>query len=138
MNFSERQRRDFDAMNRALTEDPPCADGPLDPSQTYGVNETNPMPAGYHDEEPNSWVEWNDARLEKVIRLRLLSDPGFPVWDVSYCHGRLDDGTKVGVILPFDQLSKRKSLKAQIIRYAQKDRVYAKGLGILDAISTLN
>jgi hypothetical protein len=79
-------------------------------------------------------VDWTDKRLAKITRLRLLSDPGFPFWDVSYCYGQLRDGTNVHVDLPFSQLPKR-DMKAWIIKYAKKDGVYAKGLGIFDNIS---
>jgi len=81
-------------------------------------------------------VDWTDKRLAKITRLRLLSDPGFPLWDVSYCYGQLHDGTNVKVDLPFHQLPKR-DMKAWIIKYAKKDGVYAKGLGIFDNISRL-
>lgn len=83
-------------------------------------------------------VYWTDPKLAKIVRLRLLSDPGYPVWDVSYCHGQLVTGEYVDVELPFDQLNKRASINAQIVDFARKDKVYAVGLGILGAISTLN
>lgn len=103
------------------------------------AHETNPLPAGYHSETATETVDWTDKRLAKIERLRLLSDPGFPVWDVSYCFGRLHDGTKVRVDLPFSQLPKgRGRIQAAIIAAARRDRVFAKGLGIFDAISTLN
>lgn len=79
-------------------------------------------------------VRWTCPGLE-VTRLRLLSDPGFPYWDVSYCHG-IVDGRHVNVELPFSQLPKRGMRKA-IVEAAKKDRVYAHGIGILSAISTL-
>lgn len=109
------------------------------------VNETNGLINGlaYHasraDQAPKT-VDWTAKGLT-ITRLRLLSDPGFPAWDVSYCHGEID-GHPVDVELPFDQLSKRRgpngpSLAAQIVEFAKADRVNAKRLGILDAISTL-
>ena len=104
--------------------------------------ETNPLrdPSSYHKEEITESVEWTAPRLGRIVRLRLLSDPGFPLWDVSYCHGILKDGSKVSVELPFDQLRKggRGSVSKQIIAYAKKDGVYAKGLGVLTAVSSLN
>lgn len=105
----------------------------------YGAKETNSLPVGYHDDvtrQIKETVDWTDARLKRVVRLRLLSDPGFPVWDVSYCHGQLEDGSFVDVDLPFDQLPK-KGMRAAIVKYAQRDKVYAVGLGIFNAISTL-
>lgn len=81
-------------------------------------------------------VSWDDPRLAKIVRLRLLSDPGFPFWDVSYIDGVLKDGRAVDVYNPFGQLPKR-GMKAAIIDAAKRDGVFAKGLGLFDAISTL-
>lgn len=86
---------------------------------------------------PGSYY-WNDPRIKRITRLRLLSDPGFPAWDVSYCYGELQDGTPCRVDLPFNQLDKyRVSISKQIVAYAKKDGVYAKGIGILDNVSKL-
>ena len=85
-------------------------------------------------------VDWTDKRLNKIIRLRLLSDAGFPAWDISYCHGQLKDGTFVNVELPFPygQLPKGKGkITKAILAAAKVDGVYAKGLGIFDSISCL-
>ena len=104
----------------------------------YGTREVNGLVDGqaYHAEPCEETLEWNDPQLAVVTRLRLLSDPGFPFWDVSYCHGYTKDRKKVNVALPFSQLPKR-NMKGTIIAYAKKDGVYAKGIGILDNISTL-
>lgn len=109
-------------------------------SHDIRVNETNGLadPKAYHQtvtDRLQRHVYWTEPGL-KVIRLRLLSDRGFPAWDVSYCHGVLD-GEPVWVQLPFYQLEKGKGLARQIVEYAKEDGVYAKGLGILDNISTL-
>ena len=94
----------------------------------------------YHDARENQGnietVYWNTKGL-KVTRFRMLSDRGFPMWDISYCHGILN-GQHVDVELPFHQLPKR-AWKKTIIDYAKRDKVYAKGLGILDplVVSTL-
>lgn len=79
-------------------------------------------------------VDWSTPGL-RVTRFRLLSDPGLPWWDVSYCHGRLN-GKDVDVELPFSQLPKR-GWRAEVVRLAKKEGIYAKGLGILDNVSTL-
>jgi len=79
-------------------------------------------------------VDWTEPGL-KVTRLRLLSDPGCPIWGVSYCFGRLA-GRNVKVMLPFDTLPKR-GFKRAIVKFAKEDGIYAKGLGILENISTL-
>jgi len=81
-------------------------------------------------------VAWSDKSLKRIVRLRLLSDPGFPVWDVSYCWGELRDGTPVRVRLPFHQLPKH-AVTAAILTHARREHVYAKGLGLLDAVSCL-
>lgn len=78
-------------------------------------------------------VDWTTEGLE-ITRLRLLSDRGFPAWDVSYCHGILN-GKHVDVTLPFSQLPKfgyKKALYAE----AKKSGKFIKGL--FSAISTLN
>lgn len=104
----------------------------------YGAMETNPMPSPTYHSDLNlqGTVDWADERLDKITRLRLLSDPGYPAWDISYCHGKLKDGTDVRVSLPFVELPKGK-VSETIIYYAKKDGVYAKGLGVFNAISTL-
>ena len=104
----------------------------------YGVRETNGLHDGnrkYHHEGHNNVVYWTEPGLY-ITRLRLLSDPGFPWWDISYCHGVLPSGEKVRVQLPFDQLPKR-AVSRTIVEAAKRDGVYARGIGILDNISTL-
>ena len=81
-------------------------------------------------------VDWRDRDLKRITILRLISDPGFPMWDVSYCHGERQDGTLCRVHLPFHQLEKRR-WKSEIVAWAREDGVWAKGLGIFDAVSTL-
>jgi hypothetical protein len=78
-------------------------------------------------------VCWTEPGLE-ITRLRLLSDRGYPVWDISYCHGILD-GRHVDVELPFGQLPKR-GMKTALYNEAQKTGKFIKGL--FSAISTLN
>jgi len=105
----------------------------------YGVNEINPIPEGYLNRVTYAIkrsIGWDSKELKSVIRLRLLSDPGYPVWDVSYCHGVTKSGEYVDVTLPFSQLPKRQFRKA-IVKYAIRDGVYARGIHILENISTL-
>ena len=92
-------------------------------------------PREYHGVERTRTVDWTVKGLY-VTRLRLLSDPGFPMWDVSYCHGIIGE-EHVNVSLPFSQLPKRKAMHA-IVEYAREAGVYAKGLGMLDNISMLS
>lgn len=98
----------------------------------YGAYEINGL------EDPQSVIDsltgtvyWTDPQLDRVFRLRLLTDPGFPFYDVSYCYGTLKDGRNVRVSLPFHQLRK-KAWKADIIEHAKREGVYAKRLGLLD------
>lgn len=101
---------------------------------------TNFDPTAYHNERNASAnkaggiqaVDWSTKGL-RVTRLRLLSDPGYPYWDVSYCHGELN-GKHVDVLLPFSHLPKR-GMSKEIVEHAKRDGVFAKGLGILGAIS---
>lgn len=103
------------------------------------ANETNGLVdhAAYHAADRRTQVALDDPRLDRVTRLRLLTDPGFPNWELSYCHGVLVDGTEVTVVLPWHSFSKRKGLAREIVTMCKEVGVYAKGVGILDAISTL-
>lgn len=114
---------------------------PIDYRNVYGAQETN----GLVGDEQSEWLDrldgevyWSDPELARVTRLRLLSDPGFPYWDVSYCYGIRKDGRECRVSLPFHQLPKR-TWKGAIIEWARRDGVYAVGLGLMDpmVVSTL-
>lgn len=107
----------------------------------YGARETNGLAdKGERDAmlraQGGPIVAWNSPELARVTRLRLLSDPGYPEWDVSYCVGEMKDGTPCRVDVPFRSLPRRGMVRA-IIDHAKRDGVYAKRLGILDNISTL-
>ena len=85
----------------------------------------------YHRERSASRrVDWTEPGLV-ITRLRLLSDPGSPVWDVSYCHGEIGS-EQVTVVLPFRQLPKawRRAL------YAEAKRSGRFIHGVFDAVST--
>jgi hypothetical protein len=104
------------------------------------VGEVNGLVDGisYHNDRYNQEggveiVDWTTEGLE-ITRLRLLSDPGFPFFDVSYCHGVLN-GRHVNVRLPFSELPKYK-MKAALYKEAQATGKFIKGL--FSAISTLN
>lgn len=109
-----------------------------DPDYRAFVNETSPLerPAEYHEAYRDApTVDWTTRGLY-VTRLRLVSDPGFPFWDVSYCDGELN-GKPVHVALPFGQLPKR-GMQRAIVEEAKRAGVFAKGLGILENVSTIN
>jgi hypothetical protein len=107
------------------------------------VGEVNGLVNGfiYHDERHSQeggieTVDWIAPGLT-ITRLRLLSDPGFPLWDVSYCHGILN-GRHVNVRLPFSQLPKygKGGVRAALYTEAKATGKFIKGL--FESISTLN
>jgi len=71
------------------------------------------------------WIDWATPGLY-IFRFRLISDPGFPFWDVSYCYGTLD-GEVYRVQLPFDQLPKFGARKA-LYHHARKSGTFIRGL----------
>lgn len=96
------------------------------------LNETNPLK--YSGINPDDWddapyVDWTTPNL-RIVRLRLLSDAGYPEWDISYCYGYVD-GKPVNVSFPFGSIPKR-GFKGFIIREAKRAKVFAKGMGLLD------
>jgi hypothetical protein len=104
----------------------------------YGAKETNPLVGDHPKREAR--VALNDPRLDRITRLRLISDPGLPWWDVSYCYGLLKDGTWADVVLPECDLRRgpgAPSLSSQLVAIAKSQGVYARGIGLLDSVSTL-
>lgn len=103
-------------------------------AQAYGVNETNPL---WMSESTHENVDFTihctlgDPRLERITRLRLLTEPGYPYFDVSYVYGVLKDGTHVRIAGAPMHLG-RKTLKRDLIDWAREEKAYAKGLGLLD------
>jgi hypothetical protein len=81
----------------------------------YGAQETNGIAPGYHNEPIVGTLDWTSPDLAKITRLRLLSDPGYPAWDVSYCHGENRRGERVNVGLPFSQLPRGRAMRGAII-----------------------
>lgn len=102
----------------------------------YGAIETNPIidPTAYYADGFDETVTLSDPRLARITRLRLLTDAGFPYWDLSYCHGELQDGTRVRVNLPQWQFRKS-NLRGEILEMCKRAGVYGKGIGIFDALS---
>jgi hypothetical protein len=100
---------------------------------SYGVLQSNEITPELRSEMASAegTVALADPRLARIFRLRLVSDPGFPFWDLSYCFGRLKDGTVVRVQLPEYQFPKRE-LTASLLRMCREAGVYGKGLGIFD------
>jgi len=80
-----------------------------------------------HEDTTDETLDWTDPDLKEIIRIRLLSDVGFPFWDVSYVLGRTTTGEQVHVRVPFAQLPKKGYLQA-MVEHAKRDGVYLKGL----------
>lgn len=112
----------------------------------YGVAETNPlwMTGIDHAQVTRTTVKLSDPRLTRVTRLRLNTDDTWTEWEVSYCYGVLADGTQVHVdLMGYDRILKiGRGRRARVdnrdlIRIAKLAGRYAKGIGLLDAVSTL-
>ena len=106
----------------------------MDLAVRYGVNETNPL---WVSESTHENVDFSihcrlgDPRLERITRLRLLTEPGYPYFDISYVYGVLKDGTHVRIAGDPGSLG-RKTIKADLVAWAREEGAYAKGLGLLD------
>jgi hypothetical protein len=99
----------------------------------YGVVETNPISDA--DLAVRDRIDYSkryqlaDRDLVKITRLRLLTEPGTPVLDLSYCYGELKDGTPVLVDLPRHQFAKHLWKSQMYAMFTEAGR-YAKGMGI--------
>jgi hypothetical protein len=102
-------------------------------NSTYGAVETNPLTEEHKlaREAANEVVDLADQRLARITRLRLVTDPSFPMWDLSYCYGTLKDGSAVRVRLPEHQFPKG-NLNGSLIEMCKSVGVFGKGLGIFD------
>lgn len=109
---------------------------------SYGAYQTNPLSEDdlrARDQiNYGKPVQLSDPNLVKVTRLRLLTDAGFPWWDISYCYGQMRDGTPVLVRMPVHQLRKYQGgYKAHLVEICKAAGKYGKSLGIFEAVSTL-
>lgn len=95
--------------------------------------ETNPITQEHREirDAIAKTVDLADRDLVRITRLRLVTDPGFPFYDLSYCYGELRDGTAVRVRLPEWQFPRR-GLTRALVAMCQAEGRYAKGLGLLD------
>lgn len=109
-----------------------AADRSMDLAVRYGVNETNPIWASEVTHETiEEHVTLGDKRLARITRLRLLTEPGYPYFDISYVYGVLKDGRHCRIDGAPASLG-RKTLKRDLIEWAKEEGAYAKGLGLLD------
>lgn len=105
----------------------------------YGVREDSPLSEaayGVDAVDHSITVDLADTDLVKIDRLRLLTEPGFPMLDVSYVYGTLKDGTHVRVDLGVYQFNKR-TYKSEIVEACKRAGRYGKDLGIFNALSVL-
>lgn len=70
----------------------------------------------------------------KITRVRLLTENigGRRLADVSYINATLPDGSVVNVQNGIDNLTPLREMKGQMLNWAKREGVYAKGLGLLD------
>lgn len=111
-----------------------AADRSMDLAVRYGVNETNPLWASestHHNVDFDEYVTLGDPRLERITRLRLLTEPGYPYFDISYVYGVLKDGRHIRISGAPMHLG-RKTIKRDLISWAKEEGAFAKGLGLLD------
>lgn len=101
----------------------------------YGSVETNGLVNGseYHSQVDYSRF-WSLSEVAeaggKISRVRLLKEMGRA--DVSYIHASLPDGRTVNVSVGIGNLIPMFKMKAEMIAWAKREGVYAKGIGLLD------
>lgn len=109
-----------------------AANRSMDLAVRYGVNETNPLWASEVTHETiEEHVSLGDKRLARITRLRLLTEPGYPYFDISYVYGVLKDGRHCRIDGAPMHLGRR-TIKRDLIAWAKEEGAYAKGLGLLD------
>lgn len=116
----------------------------MDANQTadtnrYGATESNGLVNGaeYHAQVDYSRF-LSLAEVAKahgtITRLRVLTErtPSGTLCDVSYVHASLPSGEIVNVQNGVNNLTPLRSLKGELIAWAKREGVFAKGLGLLD------
>jgi len=104
----------------------------MDLAVRYGVQETNPLwTSEVTHETITEHVSLGDPRLERIVRLRLLTEPGYPCYDISYVYGVLKDGSHCRIDGAPMSIGRR-TAKRDLIDWAKEEGAYAKGLGLLD------
>lgn len=103
-----------------------------DRAASYGAQETNPlwMSEATHEDITEWNVALGDPRVKRVVRLRLLTEPGYPYYDISYCYAQLKTGEYVRLQSPMHL--RRSKIKGDLIAWAREEKVNAKALGLLD------
>lgn len=108
-------------------------------ASTYGTRETNPLPDGGHDwdnfEQDAITLHELARRGGRISRLRMLTEPGTPFLDVSYCHGILPNGRNVRLNVAPPMLRKGRGSEpymSDMIAWAKDEGVHGKSIGMLD------
>lgn len=106
----------------------------------YGAFQSNGLVDGaaYHAQVDYTrfWTLAEVAEAKGTItRLRLLTERigGVLRVDVSYVNATLPNGQIVNVQNGVDNLTPMRELKGELIAWAKREGVYAKGLGLLDS-----
>lgn len=105
----------------------------------YGADETNGLVDGaaYHANVDYSRL-WSLKEVSdaggKISRVRLLTENigGVRRCDVSYIHATLPDGATVNVSNGIDNLTPYRNIKGEMIDWAKREGVYAKGIDLLN------
>lgn len=95
----------------------------------YGHLESNPVPKGYHEQERETiyWDELKGKRNIVATRFRMVSDYGFPMWDVSYLDVTIDGEPYRVEGLPETQFRKAR-LKGDILDMCKADKIFIKDI----------
>ena len=111
-----------------------------------GVNEHGPTNNTPLVKEAGNVPLWASKNLKRWVRIRLLSDVGYPAWDLSYCYAELINGAVVrcsAMDLPatdcfyYEFPKPLSKWKGKALAEARERGVYLKGTGIFEALSTL-
>lgn len=105
----------------------------------YGATATNDLVNGvaYHDEVDYS-VTYSLKEIAEagghIVRVRILTDRimGQTLCDISYIHASLPDGKIVPVQNLLNNLTPFRDLKKEMIDWAKREGVFAKGVGLID------
>lgn len=108
-------------------------------SSRHGAQQSNGLvnPNAYHDAVDYS-TTYTLAEVAaaggRITRVRILTERtmGGTLCDISYIHATLADGRMVQVQNHLDNLTPLRNLKGEMIKWAQREGVFAKGLGLLD------
>ena len=102
----------------------------------YGVTYEGEQ-SGYVPTEQFMTLAELSAKGGHIVRVRWIGGDYIPgrgkCYDLSYVHGQLADGTRVSIThLPAAFLVPRRGIKGALIEWAKEEKVFAKGLGLLD------